>query len=257
MQSNPIVFGSFQSVFSSRFVTKKQLTDVQDRDSIKAINSSRSVMKIYKEDGMNMNIFQMKTKPHGIERGQQFINDNFVCIGWPQLGDLAQANKDEIRVRLERSYKYSGHKLGNALGQVNAFVNSMKNGDCVCIVCGKAVHIGVVGDYVYEQQYDNDKDGMCHRRTVEWIDCILMDNLNRDIQKLMANRNTICQHKESVEKSDLAEIFGKKTAMKKEDVGKLDVLFQQALNILEEELKSEDPERRLKAATELVRIKNK
>ena len=37
---------------------------------------------------------------------------------------------------------------------------------------------------------------------------------------------------------------------------KLEELFQAAIEILKEELKSSDPERRLKAATELLRLKN-
>ncbi len=43
--------------------------------------------------------------------------------------------------------------------------------------------------------------------------------------------------------------------MSKEDSAKLDNLFDDALAVLEEELKSTDPERRLKAATELIRLK--
>jgi hypothetical protein len=49
---------------------------------------------------MAMNIFQMRTLPHGIERFQQFINEQFVCIGWPGLGDLSSASKDELRERI-------------------------------------------------------------------------------------------------------------------------------------------------------------
>ena len=41
----------------------------------------------------------------------------------------------------------------------------------------------------------------------------------------------------------------------KENLEKLDELFINALKILEEELKSTDPGRRLKAATELIRLK--
>ena len=61
----------------------------------------------------------MKTKPHNIHRFQQFIKENFVCIGWPGIGDLHGVNKDEIRNRISNEYGYTGHKLGNALGQVN------------------------------------------------------------------------------------------------------------------------------------------
>lgn len=203
-----------------------------------------------------MNIFQMKTKPHGIERIREFIDEKFVCIGWPGIGNLEQMNKDKIRDKLEQTYGYTGHRLGNALGQVNTFVNTMKTGDVVLITEKNLVYIGIVGDYTYEQQYDNDKDGACHRRSVEWLNKVLFTNLESSIQRLVSNRNTICQYPELIEESVLEKILGKQSSVNKEDSAKLDSLFRDALTILEQELKSEDPERRLKAATELIKLKN-
>ena len=116
-----------------------------------------------------MNIFQMKTKPHGVERLRQFVDEKFVCIGWPGIGNLQQVSKDEIRKRLEATYQSSGHKLGNMLGQVNCFVNAMQKGDLVLITEKDWVHIGIVGDYEYHQNYDNDVDGKCHMRSVQWL----------------------------------------------------------------------------------------
>ena len=203
-----------------------------------------------------MNIFQMKTKPHGIERFRQFMDEGFVCIGWPGIGNLENTSKDEIRSRIRQKYNYEGHKLGNALGQVNTFVNTMKSGNIVLISEGDRVYVGRVGDYDYESQYDNKQDGMCHRRRVEWIDQAPVENVESSIQKLIRNRNTICKYPHSIEESQLSELFKKQLLIGKEDLAKLDNLFTDALAVLEEELKSTDPERRLKAATELIRLKN-
>lgn len=203
-----------------------------------------------------MNIFQIKTKPHGIERFQEFIKEGFVCIGWPGIGDLQDASKDEIRDRLAKKYGHTGHKLGNALGQVNTFVNTMKNGDIVLITEKDWAYIGTVGEYLYENKYDNQDDGMCHRRNVEWTDKIPFRDLPSSLQRLVSNRNTICQFPDPVEESGIDEILGKQPLMNKNDTVKLDNLFSEALAVLEEELKSEDPDRRLKAATELIRLKN-
>ncbi|WP_146127294.1 hypothetical protein [Clostridium vincentii] len=198
----------------------------------------------------------MKTKPHGIERARQFIDEKFVCIGWPGIGNLEQTSKDEIRDKLEQSYGYTGHKLGNALGQVNTFINTMKAGDVVLITEKNWVYIGTVGSYKYDQQYDNEQDAMCHRRNVEWTDRVLITNLESSIQRLISNRNTICQYPEAIEESGLDKIFVKQPSLNKENSAKLDSLFQDALVVLEEELKSTDPDRRLKAAAELIRLKN-
>ena len=179
-----------------------------------------------------------------------------MCIGWPGIGNLGNASKDEIRSRLREKYNYEGHKLGNALGQVNTFVNTMQSGDIIFIAEEDRAYVGRVGDYTYEQQYDNEQDGMCHRRSVEWIDQVLIKDLESSIQKLIRNRNTICKYPHSIEESQLSELFGKQLLISKEDSAKLDNLFSDALEVLEEELKSTDPERRLKAATELIRLKN-
>lgn len=203
-----------------------------------------------------MNVFQMKSKPHGKERFRDFITDNFVCIGWPGIGNLENASKDEIRDRLTKAYNISGHKLGNNLGQVNSFVNTMQKGDLVLITDRDWAHLGIVGDYEYHENYDNDRDGMCHRRSVEWINRLPISDLEGSIQRLLINRNTISQYPDTLEASGIEKYLSKQPLMSKESTNKLDALFNEALAILEEELKSEDPDRRLKAATELLRLKN-
>lgn len=203
-----------------------------------------------------MNIFQMKTKPHGVERLKQFLDEEFVCIGWPRIGNLQNVSKDEIRKRLEVAYQSSGHKLGNMLGQVNCFVNAMQKNDMVLITEKDWVHIGIVGDYDYQEIYDNNEDGRCHIRSVDWIAREMINNCEGSIQRLLSNRNTICQYPEPIEQSGLQKYLDKQAPESKERESKLDDLFKAALEILEEELKSTDPERRLKAATELLRLKN-
>jgi len=202
-----------------------------------------------------MELFQMKTRPCGIERVRQFIEEKFVCIGWPGIGNLAGVGKDEIRDRLEKKYESSGHKLGNMLGQVNTFVNTMKSGDVILINERDWVNIGIVGDYEYISNFDNEEDGMCHQRSVRWINRVPINQLDSGVQRLLSNRNTICQYPDPIETAGLEIYFGKQPIICKNDDPKLDELFQIALGVLEEELKSEDPDRRLKAAAELLRFK--
>src|SRR4051794_40585776 len=87
---------------------------------------------------VNVNIFQMKSKPHGIERFNEFVGTkesgpSFIAIGWPGIGDLTNVSKDEIRERLEKKYNYQGQQLATYLGAVNAFVNTIKKEDLVLI----------------------------------------------------------------------------------------------------------------------------
>ena len=57
-------------------------------------------------------------------------------------------------------------------------------------------------------------------------------------------------------KGSLQKYLDKQATEIKERESQLEELFQAAIEILKEELKSSDPERRLKAATELLRLKN-
>lgn len=204
-----------------------------------------------------MRIFEMRTLPHGIERFQQFRDEKFVCIGWPGIGDLSDVSKDELRKRIASAYKSSGHKLGYALGQVNSFVNVMQRGDVVIVENKGWAYIATVGDYTYEERYDNDNDGMCHRRNVEWIAKLPQSELNPSIQSLLRNRNTIAEYPHSIEESGLGHILSGVPLALNTDKPRLDDLFEIALHILEEELKSDNPDRRLRAATELIRLKTR
>lgn len=202
-----------------------------------------------------MKLFQMKTKPHGIARFDRFMEENMVCIGWPGIGDLTNIDKDEIRSRIAQEYRKAGHQLGNALGQVNTFINTMQTGDMVVVAAKEWAYFGKVGDYTYLPQFDNDDDGMCHRRSVEWVKTVAFTDIAPNMLKLINNRNTICEFPEPFDETILEQLTGKKPLLGKEDTLLLDDLFRKALKVLEEELASDNPDRRLKAATELLKIK--
>ena len=207
-----------------------------------------------------MHIYQMKTKPNGIERVGDFLRDGFVCIGWAGLGDLTGATRSDIKERLASAYGLTGHRLGNALGQVNTFVNTMQEGDVVLVKEGERVHIGVVGPYSYDGRYDNESDAMCHRRHTQWLGFVKREELNASVQRILANMNVICQYPLPFEESGLGQYVGEyrptpNLSRSTPNQSRLDGLLEEALKVLEEELRSEDPDRRLRAATELLRLK--
>jgi predicted Mrr-cat superfamily restriction endonuclease len=204
-----------------------------------------------------MKVFQMKTKPHGHERLEEFLDEGFICIGWPGIGDLSNVDKDEIRKRLQNVFDYTGHTLGYNLGQVNAFSNTMENGDIVLIKEGEDIHVGIVDDYEYQKKFDNDNDGACHRRKVKWKERIGINDLKDEVQRFVNNRHTISQFPGNIEAESFENLNLKKNDINKNEKNRLDNLFSEALNILESELSSEDPERRLKAASELIRLKTR
>ena len=140
-----------------------------------------------------MNIFQIKTQPHGIERIDLFLTQDFVCIGYPGIGNLTNVDTDEIRDRLREQKKCNGSRLGNYLGVVNTFVNTMKKEDIVLISEGSWVHIGKLDDYQYESNFETE--GMCHRRCVNWLGKVKKDNLNEYVRELLRNRSIVTKFK--------------------------------------------------------------
>lgn len=200
-----------------------------------------------------MNVFHMKTQPGDNPHFKDFIDGGFVAIGWPDLGDLTHATKEEIRNRIAATYNISGHALGNYLGQVNCFVNTMQKDDVVVITQRDMAYIGIVGEYYYDENQVNSH--MCHRRSTKWTANVLIRDLENGLQRILGSRNVISQYHETFESSGLEQYIHGQLKVDKKDLSKLEALFANALEVLEEELKSTDPDRRLKAATELLRLK--
>lgn len=204
----------------------------------------------------NVNIFQMKSKPHGIERLNEFINTNenglsFVAIGWPGIGDLTNKSKKEIRDLLIEKYEYEGQQLANYLGAVNAFVNTVKNEDLVLISNNlDQVFVFEVGDYKYVKEYDNDIDGMCHQREANLLVILNKSDLVPELQELLRNRGTITQFKYPFEKSGLDKWLEPDNSALN---FKLDDLINKSLSTLEKELLSDDAMVRINAAKEILR----
>lgn len=151
-----------------------------------------------------MQIFALRSKPHNIERINEFLKDNFVAIGWTETDDLTLASKEEIRHRLE-SLGYSGQSLSTNLGMVHAFVNTAKESDIVLIRQKEIVHIGELGPYYWNKDYINEY--MAHTRPIKWLAHIPFEEMNAAIQSLLKNIRTICRFKGSLEEAEITKFI--------------------------------------------------
>ncbi|MGG3805352.1 hypothetical protein [Metabacillus fastidiosus] len=115
-------------------------------------------------------VFQMKYRPHGEDRYEQFLKEGIVGIGWPGIGNLKGQTKEEIKKRLKEIYGLDSGRLGNALGAVWCFTHSMQEESILLIRYKKKVSIGILGPYQYIPSLDNKYDGFCHQRTIEWVE---------------------------------------------------------------------------------------
>ncbi|WP_391207691.1 hypothetical protein [Psychrobacillus sp. L4] len=202
-----------------------------------------------------MNIFQIKTKPHNKERLNEFVHGKFIAIGWPGIGDLTGIEKEEIRQRLEKRYTYkNARSLGNDLGNVWAFVNTMQEGDFVLFNGHQDyVYIVKVGPYQYEKRYDNE-EGMAHQRAFELIKVAKRDDLNPKIQELLRNRSAVTKFKYPLEDAELDDIPSIGPINSNQKITVDNAAIEKALNILYSELESNDSDRCFKAAIELLQF---
>lgn len=149
-----------------------------------------------------MQIFELRSKPHNIQRINEFLKANVIAIGWTDTGDLTKATKEDIRHSLQ-SLGYTGQSLLTNLGMVNAFICTMQEGDLVLIREGEIVHIGEVGAYRWRDDYIDMH--MAHTRPVKWLTKIPFKELNASIQSLLKNIKTIAQYRGTLEESELKQ----------------------------------------------------
>ena len=215
-------------------------------------------------DNIMVAIYQIKTKPHGIQRYEHFTRKGedgrgFVSIGYPGIGELMNVDRDEIRDRLAFTYPhYEGQTLGYHSGVVNTFANGMNEGDIVLITneLNNKVHVGQLGPYIYKQANDDMTVGMCHTRPVKWMKVLTTDVLNEDIQKLLRNRGILTQFYKEVSTSELEQLFNSNRSTDDDDstsTAQRHDLIAKALELITDELYSEDRERQVQAAIEILR----
>lgn len=203
-----------------------------------------------KEEASVPNIFQVRTKPGGVNRVSDFVEKGFVAIGWTETESLEGVDKEGIRERLKQ-LGYEGQQLSNYLGTLNTFVNVMEEGDIVLVADGDVVHIGIVGPYEWREDL---KDIRCaHYRKCDWKAVVKRSELNEDVQGLLRSGTTCTKFKYSYEFSGLDKYLKNEKEGKKEEMDEFQKeLEREALEKAKELLKSDDERIRLEAVKEIL-----
>ncbi len=119
---------------------------------------------------MSKQAWLLRPFPHGdTKRLDAFQANNFVAIGWPNIGDLSGKSREDIKELLSgEPYHYSGVVLGNAYATIDILVNRMQKGDYLLIPDGDEIYFAVVDSaYVFDQTVDNETEGYPHQRKVK------------------------------------------------------------------------------------------
>lgn len=201
-----------------------------------------------------MNIYQIKTKPGGVDRTREMLENDVIELGWGETGDLTGANKDDIRDKLAAApFNYTGQSLNTNLGTVNCFVNTIAVGDLGLIVEGDKIHGGILGAYMFKDGY--------HTRTIEWKFAIYKEDLNQHVRSFVENRTSCTKFKYPFDVAELERYLAESPVPLPNKTFNVtvnvDELVQKSLEILSDELHSEERERQVSAATEILRFLKK
>jgi len=202
-----------------------------------------------------MNLFVMGANPAFEGRLKEFLEDNYVSIGYPGIGDLEGADRDEIADRLARRGGYSGSELAVGAREVHLFANEMRDGDYLLFADGDTAVLGDVGDYFYVESSDNPEDGACHRRGVTWLQRIGRSELNEFVQNLLDAPGWIKLFPYPLPMAQLDRWIsphrGETASTDRPPVDKETI--EEALAVLKQALRSDDPDRRERAAAAILR----
>lgn len=203
-----------------------------------------------------MNLYRMESNPLGIERISAFLEDNYVSVGYPGIGDLENIGIDELKARLISAYHYEESELTDHLEAILVFVHTMQDGDYVLVRDGQYVHLGDLGDYFYNELFDTADIGTCHRRGVTWLKSLPMTDLNAEVQGLISSDGVVVQYKGSKPSARMDLWLTSPSVESNENDAKLvdDETISMALHILKEALVSEDADRRERAAIAILQF---
>ncbi|WP_019911605.1 hypothetical protein [Paenibacillus sp. HW567] len=203
-----------------------------------------------------MKLFQIKTQPLYVERIQEFLQDNYICMGCTGIGDLDNVDREEIRRRLIQNGADQGRELEADLESLELFVHNMQDGDYVLMADEQWAYLGDLGDYFYDEASDNPEDGRCHRRGVTWLKSVPFAELNPSVRDWMTGEVLVSQYTGPLPGAKLDLWI---TGLSGEDntngdkAGKVDEeTLAEALAVLKTALYSEDAERRERAAIAIL-----
>ncbi len=198
------------------------------------------------------NLYQFTSKPNGTERITEFLEDNFISLGWPGIGNLEDVSREELKSRLASVCEYKGQQLVDEVNALSEFVHTMQDGDYVLVADNNKVHLGDVGDYYYVEPSDTPEEGMGHRRGVTWLASIPRVELNAAVQELLEHRDPIVRFNQPFSNSQLDRWIShtkgdvlKTIQVDPETIG-------EALDILKQAMRSEDADRRERAAIAIL-----
>ncbi|WP_219834849.1 hypothetical protein [Paenibacillus sp. R14(2021)] len=198
-----------------------------------------------------MHLFRMKATLDGESRMPEFLAHNYICFGKPGIGNLEQRSRSELTAQLAEA-PLDDQERRQQLKDYCTFAYEMQDGDYVVVDDGAYVHVGDVGDYYYLDSFDNDEDRSGHRRGVTWLRSLQREEVHPELAAFLGQAGEIGIFGHPLTDGGLEHLLSKPAA-EPGRAGFIDeATIQEALGILRAAMRSEDAERRERAAIAIL-----
>lgn len=205
-----------------------------------------------------LKLYQMKAMLDGVNMMEVYLEDKYVSFGWEELGNLEPISLQQLIIKRQVELQATERAQLPWLDQweeIQTFVYEMQDGDYVIVVNGDIAHIGDLGDYYYVQGLETAEINSCHRRGVTWLKSVAIEQLAPQLQSFVKQSVNISAFDQPVSK-ELIEQWSSgvqqpngtsiEAALVPEE------MLAEALTILQAAMRSDDAERRERAAIAIL-----
>lgn len=210
-----------------------------------------------------MGLWMVRAFPGNIDRMVNFLEMDIIAVHWG-IGDLSGCHSKEDVSKVVAQAELEPRDASLKTGLLNRFVNKMQIGDYCIVPYGDHFYVGIIKSEYY---YDPQSLKYEHQREVEWLNLEMpslkaygrREDLPEAIQaslKTQLGLADFSQHEQIfTEYLSQQEKGAEVTTEKPKETSEFDSLLKNALKILQEEMQSDDPNRRLRAAVAIVGLK--
>lgn len=188
---------------------------------------------------------------------KSYLEDHFISIGWPRLGDLEHAGENETVQGLRQYYGLEGTALIAAADTIRLFAMDMQDGDYVLVIHDNGIVLGDLGDYYYIEDPQSEESKLCHRRGVTWLKRMGMNELPPSLQAFLREEDgevgKFCRPISAAEAESWTAVETAVTGGGGRSMPAVDEeLVREALLILQEAMRCSEAERRERAAIAIL-----
>lgn len=140
---------------------------------------------------MNKKYFRVRAFPNHVDKFSEFIEEGFIAIGWPKIGDITNNSKEKITQKLSVHYPELEDK---ALSLTTGFfvrLLAMKKDDIILIPYNNEIIViaKVIDRYIYN--CDFTQEHTAHRVSIEVLKEFEVADLPLNLKKSINTISTV------------------------------------------------------------------